>query len=142
MSKSTARERVKELRSSDLFMTMSEIARKADTSRQRVFQILKQEGLPTRHRIKKILYECPVCGTVSSFKFCSLECKRNGNKCQLCVRDAESFLSGASSSFLLTTAVVMVLCSVVKFAQVNRLRNNMASDNILNIIQLPKSNRS
>jgi hypothetical protein len=35
----------------------------------------------------------------------------------------------------------MVLCSVVKFAQVNRLRNNMASDNILNIIQLPKSNR-
>jgi len=70
------RTRVKELRSSDLYMTMSEIGKKVNISRQRVFQILTAEGLPTKHRIRKYLYECPVCGTISAFKFCSKECKK------------------------------------------------------------------
>jgi len=76
LSKPYIRTRVKELRSCDLFMTVSEIARKLKISRQRVHQILKQEGLPTKHRIQKYLYECPVCGTVSTFKFCTDECKK------------------------------------------------------------------
>ena len=75
ISKSDVRTRVRELRTSDLFMTMSEIGQKVNISRQRVFQILKEEGLPTRHRIKKFVYECPVCGIISASKFCSVECK-------------------------------------------------------------------
>ena len=76
LSKSDVRARVRELRISDLFMTMSEIGQNVNVSRQRVFQILKEEGLPTRHRIRKYLYECPVCGTISPFKFCSKQCKK------------------------------------------------------------------
>jgi len=62
MSESNTRKRVRELCVSDLFMTMSEIGQKVNISRQRDFQILKEEGLPTKHRIRKYLHECPVCG--------------------------------------------------------------------------------
>lgn len=75
LPESDVRTRIRELRNSNLFMTMSDIGHKVNVSRQRVFQILKQEGLPTRHRIRKYLYECPVCGMISAFKFCSKECK-------------------------------------------------------------------
>ena len=75
MFETNIRERVKELRSSDLFMTMSEIARKVDAFWQRVFQILNGRRLPTGAD-KKFLYECPVCGTISAFKFCSEKCKK------------------------------------------------------------------
>ena len=54
---------------------MSEIAREAGVSRQRVYQILKQEGLPTKQKIKKYRYQCPVCGAISPKKLCSEECK-------------------------------------------------------------------
>ena len=72
LSISNTQKQVIELRNANLFMTMSEIANRVGVSRQRVHQILKKEGIPTGHRIrtkqiKKILYNCPICGTVSSF---------------------------------------------------------------------------
>lgn len=70
------RKRVAELRSADKFITMSEIARKVGISRRRVYQILQTEGLPTKHQTIRYQYECPVCGTISSSKFCSNECKK------------------------------------------------------------------
>ena len=81
LSISNTQKQVIELRNANLFMTMSEIANRVGVSRQRVHQILKKEGIPTGHRIrtkqiKKISYNCPMCGTVSSFKFCSDECKK------------------------------------------------------------------
>ena len=59
LPKSNTREYIINLRSSNLCMTMSEIARNAGVSRQRVYQVLKTEGLPTKHNIKKYQYECP-----------------------------------------------------------------------------------
>lgn len=50
LCESNTRKRVIELRSVDLFMTMSEIAQKVGISRQRVYQILQKEGLPTKHK--------------------------------------------------------------------------------------------
>jgi hypothetical protein len=76
LSKAGVRRRVKELRNSDLFMTMSEIGQRLNISRHRVLQILKDEGLPTMHRIRRYLCECPVCGATSVFKFGSKECKK------------------------------------------------------------------
>jgi hypothetical protein len=101
MAEPTTRERVKELRGSDLFLTRSEIALKADTPRQHVFQIFKQEGLPTRHRIKKILYECPVCGTISAFKFCSSECKKKWQQIPIvCSRCGKLFIRSKHQFFI------------------------------------------
>jgi len=99
-SESNTRKLVKDFRNANLFMTMSEIAQKANISKQRVFKILKQEGLPTKRKIKKYLYECPVCGTVSAFKFCSTDCKRKWQQikivCTRCgklfTRDTKQFL--------------------------------------------------
>lgn len=75
LPKLNTRELIINLRSSNLCMTMSEIARNAGVSRQRVYQVLKTESLPTRHNITKYEYECPVCGTRSKNKFCSNDCK-------------------------------------------------------------------
>ena len=64
---------------SNLFMTMSDIARLVGISRQRVCQILQQEGLPTRHLIRqtnKYQYNCLLCGKISTNKFCSEECQK------------------------------------------------------------------
>jgi predicted transcriptional regulator len=76
LCESNTRKLVIKLRSADLFMTMSEIAQKVGISRQRVHQILQKEGLSTKHKTKKCRYKCPVCGTISTWKFCSVECKR------------------------------------------------------------------
>jgi hypothetical protein len=75
LPKSNTREHIIKLRSSNLCLTMSEIARNEGVSRQHVYQVLKKEGLPTKHNIKKYQYECPVCGTISTKKFCSKQCK-------------------------------------------------------------------
>jgi len=75
---SNTREQVKKLRISNLFMSMSAIARLIGISRQRVFQILQEEGLPTKHLVKPVnkdQYSCLVCGKISTNKFCSNECK-------------------------------------------------------------------
>ena len=72
------RERVCQLRFNDMFMTMAEIARIVGVSRQRVFQILQEEGLPTKHLVRqsnKYRYSCLVCGKISTHKFCSDKCK-------------------------------------------------------------------
>ena len=72
------REQVRELRMSNLYMSMSAIARLIGISRQRVFQILQEEGLPTKHLVKPVnkdQYSCLVCGKISTNKFCSNECK-------------------------------------------------------------------
>ena len=76
---SDTRQRVKELRMSNMFMRMSAIARLIGISRQRVFQILQEEGLPTKHLVKPVnkdQYSCLVCGKISTHKFCSDECQK------------------------------------------------------------------
>jgi len=80
-SKATnTRKRVRELRSANLSLTMSEIANSVGISRQRVFQILREEELPTQYHVIfekfQYPYQCLVCGTVSPHKFCSDECKK------------------------------------------------------------------
>jgi len=84
-SESETRKQVKALRSGNLSMRMSEIANKVGISRQRVYQILKKEGLPTRRKqgdiparyhIINYRYKCIVCGTAGTKQFCSDECKR------------------------------------------------------------------
>ena len=99
--KSDVRKRVRELRVSDLFMTMSEIGQKVNISRQRVFQILKEEGLPTRRKIRKFLYECPVCDTISATKFCSLACKKQWQRIPIvCTRCGKLFYSNRHQFFI------------------------------------------
>jgi len=71
-----SRQKVRDLRSNNLCMNMSEIANKVGISRQRVYQILREEGLPTKHYQKMTQYVCPVCGTIRAHKFCSDECKK------------------------------------------------------------------
>jgi AraC-like DNA-binding protein len=73
---SVVRKQVIELRSANLSMTMSEIARRVGMSRQRVFQILREAGLPTKHCVNIKKYQCLECGAVSPHKFCSDECKK------------------------------------------------------------------
>ena len=73
---SDARKQIIELRSANLSMTMSEIAKRVGMSRQRVFQILREEGLPTKHCVNIKNYQCLECGAVSPHKFCSDECKK------------------------------------------------------------------
>jgi len=76
---SDTRQRVKELRMSNRFISMSAIARLIGISRQRVFQILQEEGLPTKHLVKPVnkdQYSCLVCGKISTNKFCSNECQK------------------------------------------------------------------
>ena len=73
------RKRVRELRLTAMFITMAEIARIVSISRQRVFQILLEEGLPIKHLrrpVKKYQYNCLVCGKISTNKFCSDECQK------------------------------------------------------------------
>jgi hypothetical protein len=77
--KSETRKRVSELRSANLSMKMSQIAKNVGISRQRVYRILKTEGLPTKPIVKKYehqCYKCCVCGTLSTSEFCSNECKQ------------------------------------------------------------------
>jgi len=75
-AESDSRSQVRDLRSANLLMKMSEIARIVGVSRQRVYKILQEEGLPTKHHIRKCLYKCPVCGKITSRKFCSGECRK------------------------------------------------------------------
>ena len=101
LSKSVVRRQIRELRLSNLFMTMSEIARKINISRQRVHQILKDEGLPTKHQIRKYLYQCPVCGTISPFKFCSIECKKQWQRIPIiCTRCGKLFFRDRHQFFI------------------------------------------
>ena len=76
---SNTREQVKKLRISNLFISMSVIARFVGISRQRVFQILQEEGLPTKHLVRQKIkhkYSCLICGKISTYKFCSDECQK------------------------------------------------------------------
>lgn len=75
---SETRRKVIALRSLDLSMRMSQIGKKIGISRQRVYRILRDEGLPTKRLVTKRqtnCYVCPVCGTISKSKFCSDICK-------------------------------------------------------------------
>jgi len=75
---SETRRKVIALRSLDLSMRMSQIGKQIGISRQRVYQILRDEGLPTKHLVTKHqtkCYACQVCGTISKSKFCCDECK-------------------------------------------------------------------
>ena len=76
LPKSVIKQRVIGLRSSDIYMTMSDIAREVGISRQRTYQILKKARLPTRHYSNKTQYQCLVCGTVSARKLCSIKCRK------------------------------------------------------------------
>ena len=79
LMKADKRKQVKELRSNDLYIKMSKIAGIVGISRQRVYQILKEEGLPTISKRdgttipllinkRRLNYICPVCGKLSSRK--------------------------------------------------------------------------
>ena len=92
---SKTKERVINLRNADLFMTMAEIAKKVNISRQRVFQILKDEGLPTGHQIcgkPQQIYKCPVCGIKSPHELCSDECRKKWSEVPvICTRCGKLF---------------------------------------------------
>lgn len=75
-SKLDTRKRVKDIHSSDLSVSVSEIARRVSVSRQRVYQILNSEGFRTNRPSNKHLYKCPECGTISTRRFCSKQCKK------------------------------------------------------------------
>ena len=98
--RSNTSNRVKELRVSNLFMTMSEIARLVGISRQRVFQILQEEGLPTKHLVRpvnKYQYNCLVCGKISTNKFCSNECQKQWRQIPIvCTRCGRIFFRSAT----------------------------------------------
>ena len=89
------RQRVKELRVTNPFMTMAEIARVVGITRQRVFQVLQEEGLPTKHLVrpvKKYQYSCLVCGKISTNKFCSNECQKQWQQIPIvCTRCGKLF---------------------------------------------------
>ena len=74
-----SREEVLQLRNNNPVMSMSEISRILGISRQRVFQILKTSGLPTR--IQKIVFHCVKCDKVvdkeKTFRY-------NGQRCTAC----------------------------------------------------------
>ena len=92
LHESSTKKRVRELRLANLCMTMSEIADIVGISRQRVFQILQEEGLPTKHYIKKYQYRCLVCGTIGNRKFCSDECKKKWQQVPIvCTRCGKLF---------------------------------------------------
>jgi transcription elongation factor Elf1 len=103
-AESDSRSQVRDLRSANLLMKMSEIARIVGVSRQRVYKILQEEGLPTKHHIRKCLYKCPVCGKITSRKFCSGECRKEWLQipviCSECgnlfIRSRSKFMSGYS----------------------------------------------
>ncbi len=72
---------------------MSEIASKVNISRQRVYQILREEGLPTKRYLKMTQYACAVCGTISTHKFCSDECKKKWHQIPvICTRCGKLFI--------------------------------------------------
>ena len=90
---SDRRKQVRDLRSTNLCMNLSEIASKVGISRQRVYQILRAEGLPTKHHLKKTRYACAVCGTISAHKFCSDECKKKWQQIPvICTRCGKLFI--------------------------------------------------
>jgi DNA-binding phage protein len=92
LSGSDTRQKVRELRSTNLCMNMSEIASKVGISRQRVYQILREEGLPTKHYLKMTQYACAVCGTISAHKFCSEKCKQQWQQIPvICTRCGKLF---------------------------------------------------
>jgi len=92
LSGSDTRQKVRELRSTNLCMNMSEIARKVGISRQRVYQILREEGLPTKHHLKMTQYACVVCGTISAHKFCCDNCKKKWQQIPvICTRCGKLF---------------------------------------------------
>ena len=92
---SGTRQRVKELRMSNMFMSMSVIARLTGISRQRVFQILQEESLPTKHLVKPVKkdqYSCLICGKISPNKFCSNECQKQWRQIPIvCTRCGKLF---------------------------------------------------
>lgn len=119
------REQVRELRSANLCMTMSEIAKRVGVSRQRVFDILQEEGLPTKHYVSKKKANISVSYVVLSAptNFAVKNVKRNGNKSLLYAQDVESFFSGIRLSSFITIVVTTKVCSVARIVLENGLKN-------------------
>ena len=99
-AESNTRSQVRDLRSADLFMKMSEIARIVGVSRQRVYQILQEEGLPTKQHVKKCLYACLVCGRITNHKFCSGECRKEWLQIPVVCSECGNLFIRRRSSFL------------------------------------------
>lgn len=94
---SDTRKQVTDLRAANLSISMAEIAKKVGISRQRVYQILRKDGFPTRRRVLKNQYECLVCGAVTEHKFCSKECKIKWKQIPVvCTRCGKLFLRNRS----------------------------------------------
>ena len=84
-AKSDTRSRVKLLRSANLLMKMSEIGRQIGISRQRVYRILRDEGLPTKHLIIKRQTKCYACryvGLSVKVNFAAMNAKIDGHQSQ------------------------------------------------------------
>ena len=68
------------LKESQPYLTLPAIAMKLGVTKQRIFRILKEEGLPTKglYQRKKLVY-CPVCNspTPNKQKVCPGQCKED-----------------------------------------------------------------
>ncbi len=79
ISDANTKSKVISLRSTNPYMKMSDIGRAVGVSKQRVYQILRKQGLPTKRSVE-LKYKCLVCGHSSSNKFCSKICKAKWQK--------------------------------------------------------------
>ena len=117
---------------------MSEIGQRLNISRHRVLQILKDEGLPTMHRIRRYLCECPVCGATSVFKFGSKECKKQWQMIPIiCTKRGKLFYRNRHK-FPSIIPITMMGHSAAKYALANGSRNIMGSSDTQNIVRPPK----
>jgi len=82
---SETRRKVRALRSSDLSISMAQIGRQIGISRQRVYRILRDEGLPTKHLIIKRQTKCYACryvGLSVKVNFAAMNAKIDGHQSQ------------------------------------------------------------
>jgi hypothetical protein len=103
------REQVRELRMSNLYMSMSAIAR-------------LKTNIAALYAAKS-----------AQINFAAMNVKRNGTKSQLSVHDAESFFSGMFTGSWLTTAIIAILYFAAEIAKADGLEHIMDSNRIPNI---------
>lgn len=79
-------------------MKMSELAKTVGVSRQRIYQILQEEGLPTKQHVNKDFYKCPFAARSPVANFAVKSAKSNGVKFQLYAQNVRNFLLEADVS--------------------------------------------
>ncbi len=96
------------------YLTLQQIAAKFGISRQRVEQILKQEGLPTKRLYLK--HPCKQCGNEIPLnqKFCNRKCHREFCKITLVCNECETVFKRRRSDALGTLRKPRTLGAPVK----------------------------